>query len=161
MASRNSVTPKRQSAFLAAIARTGNITIAAQAAHIDRRRHYEWLQNDPDGSYAAAFRAAEEEAVDLMEEAARQRAVDGWEEPVFYKGDQVAVIRKYSDVLLIFKLKGARPEKYKDRGQYEHTGKDGGPIQVERLDLTKLSDEELDALDRIVDKGAADLPSGD
>ena len=39
------------------------------------------------------------------------------------------------------------PKKYGDRTQLEHTGRDGGPIQYQ--DLSKLSDEELDQLERL------------
>lgn len=38
---------------------------------------------------------------------------------------------RYSDTLLIFLLKGARPEKYKDRQSHEHTGSGGGPIAID------------------------------
>ena len=32
-----------------------------------------------------------------------------------YQGSQVGTVRRYSDTLLIFLLKGRRPEKFKDR----------------------------------------------
>ncbi len=42
--------------------------------------------------------------------------MEGVEEPVrWYKGEAGGMVRKYSDVLLIFLLKGLRPDKYKDR----------------------------------------------
>ena len=41
------------------------------------------------------------------------------------------------------------PKKYGDRATMEHTGPGGGPIRV-RPDLSKLTDEELDALERIL-----------
>jgi len=47
--------------------------------------------------------------------------VDGWEEPVFGSGGtgmgtvEVGAIRKFDSTLLIFLLKGARPEKYRER----------------------------------------------
>ena len=37
----------------------------------------------------------------------------GVEQPVFYKGEVCGLVRKYSDVLLIFLLKGLRPEVYR------------------------------------------------
>ena len=46
-----------------------------------------------------------------------------------------------SDTMLIFMLKAARPEKYRDR--HELTGAGGGPIKTE--DLTKVPDAELKA----------------
>ena len=46
---------------------------------------------------------------------ARRRAVEGVEEPVgWFQGTPGGTVRKYSDTLLIFLLKGARPHKYRD-----------------------------------------------
>ena len=49
-----------------------------------------------------------------MEEEARIRAMFGVKQPVFYKGEVCGSVRKYSDVLLIFLLKGLRPEVYRE-----------------------------------------------
>ena len=38
----------------------------------------------------------------------------GVEQPVFYKGEVCGSVRKYSDVLLIFLLKGLRLEVYRE-----------------------------------------------
>ncbi len=43
------------------------------------------------------------------EEEAVRRAVDGINEPVFYKGRQVGDIRRFSDTLLIFLMKAGDP----------------------------------------------------
>ena len=51
--------------------------------------------------------------VDAMQE----RAVDGWEEPVWYKGVQVGTVRKFSDKLLELGLRAGEPDKYGDRPQ--------------------------------------------
>jgi hypothetical protein len=40
---------------------------------------------------------------------------------VFYQGQQFATVRKYSDTLLIFLLKGRKPERYRER--VEHSGR--------------------------------------
>lgn len=53
----------------------------------------------------------------------------GVDEPVYYQGRSVGRVKRYSDVLLIFLLKGIRPDVYRER--YEHTGADGGPIRYE------------------------------
>ena len=75
------------------------------------------------------------------------------EEPVFYQGEVVGSVRKFSDTLLMFLLKGNRPDKYKDRVSKEIAGKDGGAIQVNsEIDLSKLSDEELRTLEAIISK---------
>ena len=111
---------KHQKAFLAAYAECGNITLAAKMAKIDRTQHYRWLA-DPE--YAEQFQAAEEQAVEMLEKEARRRAVEGLKKKNSIKrkpiidpetGEQY-VEHEYSDSLLIFLLKGARPEKYRDR----------------------------------------------
>jgi len=60
---------------------------------------------------------------------------NGRPSPVYYRGKKVATERKYSDILTIFALKGAKPEKYRER--LEVTGADGGPLRVEIDDATK------------------------
>ncbi len=113
--------------FLEAYSRTGNLAEAArQTPQMDRRFHYKWLKNDE--AYAEAFRAAEEQAIEMLELEARRRAHDGVEEPVYHLGKVVGHVRKYSDTLLIFLLKAARPEIYRDR--YELSGPKGGPVPV-------------------------------
>ena len=57
---------------------------------------------------------AEIGAADDLEQAAYERAVIGWEEPVYHRGELVGQIRKFSDSLLLTLLKGAKPEKYRD-----------------------------------------------
>lgn len=99
--------------MLAALAETGNVSKAAEAAGIDRGTHYKWASADPE--YKAACVDAMESAADKLEEEARRRAHDGVDEPVYQGGKKVGTVRKYSDTLLIFLLKGARPEKYRER----------------------------------------------
>lgn len=131
--------PKKR-AFLAAYATCGNITTAAEAAKIDRTTYYVWTENDPDFVTAANF--AREEAADRLEEEARRRAAEGFNEPVFYQGEQVGAVRRYSDTLLIFLLKGARPEKYADR--HEVSGRNGGPVGVEHSGRIATTTEPFD-----------------
>ena len=56
-----------------------------------------------------------DDVVDAMEEELHRRSTKGVLEPVFYKGEMVAKIRKFSDPLLMFALKGKRPEIYRER----------------------------------------------
>ena len=101
----------RQIAFLAAFRITACLSKAAQAARIGRRRHYHWLEQDPD--YRLAFEQAKLEVVGELEDEAVRRACGGWLEPVFYQGRQCGTMRRYSDRLLMFLLKGWRPERYR------------------------------------------------
>lgn len=123
---RTTRTPKKQAAFLEELMLRGNVRDACAAANVPRRTVYDWRDADP--AFARAWDDALDEAADIMEREAHRRAVDGVDEPVYGslgKGEgmgEVGTIRKYSDTLLIFLLKAARPEKYRDRQQVEHTG---------------------------------------
>lgn len=110
----------RKKAMLTTFAECGNVTQACKIANIGRTTHYEWMRDDPD--YVKAFNDALEQAADRLEQEARRRAVEGTSKPVFYKGEECGYIQEYSDTLLIFLLKGARPEKYRDNIKQEITG---------------------------------------
>lgn len=114
--------------FLADLRVYGNVSHAAIAADIGRTTAYAWRERYV--TFARAWDDALEEACDLMELEARRRAIEGTDEPVHYLGEQVDTVKKYSDTLLIFLLKGHRPEKYAERRKDEITGPDGGPILV-------------------------------
>lgn len=111
---------------MAALCDGSSVTKACEAAGIPRQNVYEWRNADED--FKIAWEEALEAGADVLEDEAKRRAVDGWEEPVHYQGKPTGSVRKYSDTLLMFLLKGRRPEKFKDR--LEHTGKDGGPIDI-------------------------------
>jgi len=119
-------TLKKRAAFLAAFRGNGNVSESAKLAGIQRTTHYLWLNKSK--VYEDAFANAREDASDALEEEARRRAVEGVNEPVFYQGKQCGAVRKYSDTLLIFLLKGNRPEKFRERYEHSHTGKDGGEL---------------------------------
>ncbi len=118
---RSRFTRAKRETFLQMLAATGNVSAAARAAGFDRSRLYVLRRELPD--FAAAWRDAEEEAVDMLEAEARRRAVEGIEEPLVGGGKLIkdddgrtVVVRKYNDRLLEFLLKAHRPEKYKERG---------------------------------------------
>lgn len=75
------------------------------------RTHYDWLKDDPE--YPAMYERAKEEAVEAMESIAWDRA------------------QTTSDTLMIFLLKGAKPQKYRENKAIEHTGPGGGPLSIE------------------------------
>ncbi len=51
--------------------------------------------------------------------AADRRGYTGYPDPVFYEGVHVADRMRYSDQLLMFRLKALAPEKYRERKQVE------------------------------------------
>ncbi len=137
-----------QDRFLVAYEAIQTVSGAARATTIGRRTHYDWLAHDDE--YARRFAEADVVAIDKLEEEARRRALVGAEEPVFYQGKIVGHVARKSDTLLIFLLKGKRPEVYTER--HEHTGAQGEAIRVAStaLDLTTLSTEDLATLERLL-----------
>lgn len=113
-------TPEKKAAFLSALADCGNVADAARQAGIARNALYLWKRDDSE--FAAEWEAALIAGGETLEEEAVRRARDGWDEPVWYKGEQVGTVRRYSDTLLIFLLKGLMPEKYGERQKIEYSG---------------------------------------
>ena len=124
---------ENERAFLAALAATCSVSEACEQSGIGRSTVYEWRRDDVD--FAARWDEAKRIGAEALEDEAMRRAARGVDEPVFHQGAQVGTIRKYSDTLAIFLLKGAMPEKYRDNAKLELAG---------RVELSKLSDEELD-----------------
>ena len=138
--------------FLESFARTGNITESCRAAGVQRRATiYDWQERDE--AFAAAFREAELVATEVLEAEARRRAVDGviQDTPIVHRGSVVAPVTetKYSDSLLIFLLKARAPEKYRERYEVKH----GGTVR-HALDLSRLSDAELETLESLIGRAA-------
>lgn len=102
----------KKRAFLAAYSQVGTITHAAKAAGVDRTLHFHWMKTDE--QFVEAFAQARESFADELEFEAMRRARHGVQQDVFYQGVKIATKRDYSDALIIFMLKGARPEKYGD-----------------------------------------------
>jgi hypothetical protein len=170
----------KKAAMLRVYMDTASVTRACKIVGINRERHYTWLKEDPD--YKAAFAVAVDRAADALEDEAVRRAKRGTEKPVIYKGQmQYTVVRdengdpvinpntgepnikpliihEYSDVLLMFLLKGMRPDKFRETWKGEISGPKGGPIEITDERLKNLNDDELTSLIAITRKFA---PSGD
>ncbi len=113
--------------FLAALGEVCTVKAAAPKVGLGVSTIFAWLNEDPE--FAAAYdRVRGHEVVDTIETEMARRGIEGWDEPVFYKGEVVGAVKKYSDACLIVLAKGAAPEKYKER--VEHTGEGGGPIRT-------------------------------
>ena len=119
------LTPK-QVRFLRCFEASSSVTKAARWAKIQRQTHYDWLEQSP--VYVQAFERAEKVAGRTLEDEAVRRAHEGIRKAVRYKGRIVGYDSEYSDSLLLALLKGALPEKYRDRWSGELTGKDGKPL---------------------------------
>ena len=103
-------TPEFKATFISMMEQLPNITAVSRLLDISPSNIWAARKQDPE--FDAAISAAIEEGYDMLEEEARRRAVDGVVEPVYYKGEPVGGIRKYSDQLLVTLLKGYRPKKF-------------------------------------------------
>ena len=101
-----------QARFLQTLAETCNVSASCRAAKVSRRTAYR--ERERSAEFRAGWDEAQEDGVDALELEARRRAIKGTLRPVFQGGVKVGEIRDYSDTLLIFLLKGARPERYRE-----------------------------------------------
>lgn len=111
--------PKRRM-FLLNLAVLGNRTRAAMATGVSPMTAWLWRRDDD--NFRAAYNQAMKIASELHEDEMWRRASEGVLEPVWQGGRMVGSVRKFSDTLLIFSLKGSMPEKYADRSKVEHSG---------------------------------------
>jgi hypothetical protein len=147
--------PKKR-AYLVALSHQWNFSRAALTAGVDRDTGLAWRRDKTargrpmqDVKFQAALVRAGEMFVERAEAEMWRRGIEGVEKPVYQGGRMVGTVREYDTTAAIFMLKGAKPEKYRER--MEHTGAGGGPVQLQAVpwDLSKLSDEQLDQLDQM------------
>ena len=109
-------TPGRRRKFLQSLRECGCVSEAAQVSGIGRNAVYEWRRNDR--WFAEEWEAALKEAADTLEDEARRRAMES------------------SDRLLMFLLKGLRPEKYRENAKLT--------VNIEKeIDYRAMSADEL------------------
>lgn len=95
--------PDALNAFLTRLAESGSVSLAASEAGLNRVKLFTLREQDAD--FAARWDKAREIGLEALEDEARSRALLGWEEEVWYKGEQCGVSRKYSPTLLGLLLK--------------------------------------------------------
>jgi hypothetical protein len=105
-------------------------------------RHYEtcrtigvshatvWRERQRNEDFAVRYKQAEERFVEVLQRESFRRAVEGVERTVWFQGEAVGTEKVYSDRLLEMELRRRDPS-YRDSYRVEHTGPDGGPIQVQ------------------------------
>ena len=114
------ISQRKRKIFLETLARTGKVNHSAQMAGY-KDSNYMRAQRLKDELFAEAWDLASDAAADIMEDEAMRRATEGVMEPEYYKGRVVGHKLKYSDALLQFMLKGARPHKYRESMRIDAT----------------------------------------
>lgn len=166
------MSPERKNAFLAALRESGGIMATACRAaspHSPRLNASGtpacWssfraaMERDP--SFNASVQEVLEQCRDDVEAEIHRRGQLGWTEPVFQKGERVldhdgtpAVIRKFSDNLLLARARALMPSRYNEKRQVEHTGTimhgAAGHLQITSADLVALNEPQRDQLSGIL-----------
>lgn len=109
------LTANRQQEFLQWLAQGASVSAAARAIAVSRNALY--LLRDRDERFRLAWDEATEQGTDRLEDEALRRAVEGYEQPVFYRGVIVGHVRRYSDGLLIELLRARRPERFQNHSR--------------------------------------------
>lgn len=109
-------TPTKFAMILNEICNTGVMGLACVACGISTS-HFRRLRTDNE-----EIQALVDEAMSIYHDRLRwtihNRAVDGWEEPVFYRGEEVGSVHKFSERLLEMQARRHMPE-YRDRAQMD------------------------------------------
>jgi hypothetical protein len=145
--SKPAVSVKARAAFLEALAAGWSVTHAAQRAGVARQRLYE--RRDADEHFAAGWEAALQQGTEALEDEARRRAVDGWDEPVYQRGELVGHVRKYDSRLLEFLLRARDPARFRDSVELKAAGEvtfvlDSLLERARRLDAPQPAEIELE-----------------
>ena len=154
----------RRAAFVAALAETGIVRLAAEAAGVHRGVAYRWRREDAD--FREAWDAAREEASDALEAEAWRRAVAGVRRPVFWQGEEVGEVVEYSDRLLELLLKARRPDVFRERSTVTHEGAvEARPLVVDIFspavqDAARALEEALAAESAVVSANAWAVSEG-
>lgn len=138
MANRIKFTAKKKETFLALIAEGWSVTKACNGISITPRCAYYHRETDP--VFDAEWESAWQSGADRIEDEMLRRAVEGVTKPVYQGKELVGYIQEYSDTLLIFALKGRKPEKYRERQQTDLTS-GGQPFKIHTIVVEKPGDE--------------------
>ena len=173
------LTEERKEVFLSELRRHGIVSAAARAASPHAKgtcapSFYILRKNDPE--FAAAWDDAIEQATGSVELEIHRRAVEGYDEPVYQKGELVGTITRFSDRLLELRAKGLMPDRYaverrdvKVSGEITHQHHHTAAIlTISAEDVLLLAHEEREQLmgllgliaearGEIIDAGEADV----
>jgi hypothetical protein len=117
---------------------SGNITLSCEELKLNRLTVYQMKAQNPE--FAAKLNEALEHGVRGWEDEAARRAFVGYKREVYQQGIMVGRTTEFSDTLATFLLKGARPEKYREKAVNEITMGNGSVLTT-----GALSDDELNA----------------
>ena len=140
----------QQARFLEALRSTGDVTGAVQLTKTSWSTHRSWLNTDP--AYAAACTEAHEdlndELADALLQELRRLALEGTDDPVFWRGEQVAVRKRRSYPALVLLLRATRPALFSDPANIDGEVDDA----LLPIDPSAVTPDELETLRTLLRK---------
>ena len=89
------------------------VAVAAERSRLKWSTLYAWRSQEP--QFREAWDTAARRGADALaarfEHALVERAVEGWDEPVFHAGEVVGARKRYSDPLLMFGIRDLRAQR--------------------------------------------------
>lgn len=143
------LTEAQRQAFLEHLAEGWTVFASCKVAGI-RRRQTVYDIRGRDQEFSDEWDSAIEAGVQVLEQEARRRAVDGYERPVYQGGVLVGSVQEFSDPLLMFLLRARRPHLYRERHEHKHEHRGSVDLRLDRL-----TEDELAQLEQLVDKAAS------
>lgn len=131
------ITTKNRNMFISVLSKTSNVAEACRASEMSRATAYR-LRTQYE-KFRESWDVAIEEGVDELEMTLRDRVIKGVDEPVFYRGKVCGFVKRYSDDVGKFLLRGQRSDKY------------GNKIDIKSTDLTDLVEVMTAANKRVKD----------
>ncbi|WBO21613.1 hypothetical protein [Sphingomonas abietis] len=114
------ITPERQRIFFETLAATASVTRAAAACGLSRQALYAYRNRADAPAFREAWDVAMTCAINILGDIAFDRAVEGVEEPVFWKGEQVGTRRRFNDNLLLTLLRVRDPFAFAPESDLRH-----------------------------------------
>lgn len=105
-------TPARQRGFIEALADTGSVEAACRAVDMATEGAYQLRRQPGAESFRAAWAAALDCGVTMLEDKVMERAIHGTEVPVLSCGKQFGTRRVYNERVALLILQARLPEKY-------------------------------------------------
>jgi len=141
---------KAKRKFLAYVRKHGyHIASAAQSVGVTSYVVFSHQKTDPE--FAEAMDAARQVYVESLSHEIHRRGVNGWEEPIYYKGECVGKVRKYSDQLLTLLARRWDPA-YRESVQVDQTTKIEGEVRTTLSELSGMDADTLKQLKEIIKK---------
>ncbi|WP_209347822.1 hypothetical protein [Pontixanthobacter sp. CEM42] len=109
-------TEQRQRDFIEALADTGSVHAACKAVNMSQPGAYQLRRQPGAETFRAAWQAALDLGVQVVEDVAMERALHGIEVPVISHGKRYGSRRIYNDRLLMFILRNRAPERFAEGG---------------------------------------------